>query len=78
MKIDMNTTSKFICLGDLKSGDVFQFQNDVNEYFMASSSYNTSKDKRKYVNLSTGVIYTYYTSSVVKKIHNARLTNKVD
>ena len=78
MKIDMNITPKVICLGDLESGEVFQFQNYAEDYFMASSSYNTSKDKRKYINLSTGGISLDYTNAVVNRVHNARLTNKVE
>ena len=78
MKIDMNNTPKVICLGDLESGEVFQFPLNPSDYYMSSSVYNKSGDQRKFINLSTGVISDGFTHEVVKKAHNARLTNKVE
>lgn len=78
MKIDMNYTPKAICLGDLKSGEVFQFPLNPSDYYMSSSVYNKPGDQRKYINLSTGAISDGFTHEVVKKVHNARLTNKAE
>lgn len=77
MIIDMNNTPKVLTLGDLESGEVFQFPLNPDTYYMASSSLNRSKDQRSYINLSSGVISTDFTHTVVKKV-SARLTNKVD
>lgn len=78
MKIDMNNTPKVICLGDLESGEVFQFPLNSSDYYMSSSVYNKSGDRRKCINLSTGAIFDSFTDDIVKKVHNARLTNKVE
>ncbi|AJW61371.1 hypothetical protein AVV18_gp006 [Escherichia phage 172-1] len=77
MIIDMNNAPKVLTLGDLESGDVFQFPLNPSDYYMSSSAYSKSGDQRKYINLSTGEIYGGFTHEVVKKV-NARLTNKVD
>lgn len=45
---------------------------------MSSSVYNKPGDQRKYINLSTGAISDGFTHEVVKKVHNARLTNKAE
>lgn len=73
----MNNAPKVLTLGDLESGDVFQFPLNPSDYYMSSSACNKSGDQRKYINLSTGVISDGFTHEVVKKV-NARLTNKAD
>lgn len=77
MIIDMNNAPKLLLLGDLESGEVFQFPLNPDDYYMASSSLNRSKDQRSYINLSSGVISTDFTCVAVKRV-SARLTNKVD
>ncbi|AIF71865.1 hypothetical protein SU10_0114 [Escherichia phage vB_EcoP_SU10] len=78
MIIDMNNSPKVLTLGDLESGDVFQFPLDGENYYMLSSQKFGTTDKRSYINLSCGVIATDESNTVIKKISNARLTNKVD
>ena len=78
MIIDMNHPPKKLTLGDLDSGDVFQFFVNSDDFYMASCRFNKSDGCRNYMNLSNGVISADRNTVAVKKINNARLTDKVD
>lgn len=74
MKIDIDNTPAVVTLGDLNSGEVFQFNYNETQYYMRTACYG--ENKNYFVNLSTGKRDSECKSTVVQRVSNVRLTNK--
>lgn len=74
MKIDIDKKQSDTILGDVKPGDVFQFDKAGNSYYMRTAWGGGAIVY--YVNLSTGKVIGELATASVRLIPNVRLTNK--
>ena len=74
MKIDIDKKQSVTTLGDVKPGDVFQFDRTGSSYYMRTA-YGVEVTAY-FVNLSTGKVIGEMKTAAVKLVPNVRLTNK--
>lgn len=74
MKIDIDKKQSVTTLGDVKPGDVFQFDRTGSSYYMRTAYGGAIT--AYFVNLSTGEVIGERKTAAVKLVPNVRLTNK--
>ena len=74
MKIDIDKKQSVTTLGDVKPGDVFQFDRTGSSYYMRTAC--GGEVTAYFVNLSTGKVIGEMKTAAVRLVPNVRLTNK--